>query len=320
MTRRRRVILQMTPLLDLLLVVIFAQFMDLQNTSRRMLRQEQTRSWRARGTSLRRLRREQDQRGLAEGLRDRAMASMKQITDQLAPLAAQKKKFQTEAEALARQNAALQTKVRGLTEENYELAKKIDEKVALHAQAVEKARQEAQRKAEAKARQEIASIGAVFREMLNVDDKYIKSALAGRSAAEISTIAGEFKTLRETQKTAAIIRHLRKAVEFRKRCDFWEFHIADDDSVRIKIRGKVIEPKLFFRNADDFTTQVLEIIRNQEDPKDMVLILHSYGNARWATRKAVRAGMANVVKFLDADWKRSRRLHLANMGYSQEAP
>ena len=40
MTKRRRVILQMTPLLDLLLVVIFAQYMDLQNTSRRMLRQE----------------------------------------------------------------------------------------------------------------------------------------------------------------------------------------------------------------------------------------------------------------------------------------
>ena len=320
MTKRRRVILQMTPLLDLLLVVIFAQYMDLQNTSRRMLRQEQVRSWLARGASLRRLRDELDQRQLAEGLRDRALSRMKQATDQLGPLAEQKRKFQTEAQALARQNAALQTKARGLAEENYELAKKLDEKVALHRQAVEKAREEARRKAEARAQRDLAAVGTVFREMLNVDDKYIKSALAGRTPGEIATIAGEFKRLKETQKTAAIIRHLRKAVEFRKRCDFWEFHIGADDSVRIKIRGKVVEAKLFFRNADDFTTQVLEIIRNQEDPKDMILVLHSYGNARWATRKTVRVGLANAVKFLDADWKRSRRLHVANMGYSAESP
>ena len=104
------------------------------------------------------------------------------------------------------------------------------------------------------------------------------------------------------------------------RCDFCEFHVEADDSVRIKILGKIVEAQLFFRNADDFTTQVLDLIKRQDDPKDMVLILHSYGKARWATRKTVRRGLANVVKFLDADWKRSRRLHVADMGYSAETP
>lgn len=320
MTVRRRVILQMTPLLDLLLVVIFAQYMDLQTTSRRTLRHEQIRSWVARGTSVRRLSAEQDQRALAESLRDRALDRMTEMTNQLGPLAERKKQLEAEAQKLARQNASLQEKARRLTEENYQLAKKLDEKVALHKKAVEKAREEARKKAEAKARQDLTAIGTIFREMLNVDEKHIRAALAGRSVGEIGAIAGEFKKLTETRKTAAIIRHLRKAVEFRKRCDFWEFHIAEDDSVRIKIRGKVVEPKLFFRNADDFTTQVLELIKSQEDPKDMILILHSYGNARWATRKTVRVGLANVVKLLDATWQRSRRMHVANMGYSAESP
>ena len=320
MTVRRRVILQMTPLLDLLLVVIFAQYMDLQTTSRRMLRQEQLRNWLARGASLRRLRDERDRRLSAEQLRARAMERVAAATAQLAPLADQKHRLQTETQKLASENADLRSQLKAARDKSYELAKELDEKMAMQMKAIEKAREEARQKAEAKARQDLAAIGTIFREMLNVDDKHIREALAGRPKAEIAAIADEFKQLKESKRTAAIIRHLRKSVEFRKRCDFWEFHIAEDDSVRIKIRGKLAEPRLFFKGADDFTTQVLDLIKSQEDPKDMILILHSYGNARWATRKAVRLGLTNVVKLLDAYWKSARRLHVANMGYSAEAP
>lgn len=317
---RRRVILQMTPLLDLLLVVIFAQYMDLQTVSRRMLRQEQVRSWQARTASVAMLRRERQSRRDAQSLREEALRQLEDVKDRLGPLVEAKKTLQARGEQLAKRNAALETEVRALRKENAQLLAKVDEDEAKRRAALEAAREAARRKAERKAQQDIQEIGGIFREMLNVDDKYIRSALAGRSVREIAAIADEFQKLKESKKAAAIVRHLRKAAEFRKRCDFWEFHISADDSVRIKIRGKVVEPKLFFRNADDFATQVFDLVQRQEDPKDMVLILYSYGNARWAARRAVRAGLANLVKLLDAKWKRSRRLHVSNLGYSAEAP
>ena len=50
---RRRIILQLTPLLDLLLVVIFAQYMDLQSVSRKMVRQAQRQRARVQEASAR---------------------------------------------------------------------------------------------------------------------------------------------------------------------------------------------------------------------------------------------------------------------------
>ena len=93
-----------------------------------------------------------------------------------------------------------------------------------------------------------------------------------------------------------------------------------DDSVRVKIRGKLVDPKMYFRDEGDFTSQLLELIKRQDDPKNLVLVLVSYAQVRYATRKMAFKGLNTVVSFLDSYWKSTRRLHVADLGYTSQAP
>lgn len=324
MTVRRRVILQMTPLLDLLLVVIFAQYMDMRNSSRNIvqrarhaslttLKRERSRSHDAVSEAQDRIDKERDLRKRAQAERDLVFAQSKVATTQLAPLAAKN-------EILKYKNARLQKDLEQLAKANVELAKKIKDDGAAERLAEMKRRREAERLALLKAQKDLDEIGRVVRDMFSMDEDVMKAALVGRPAGETAKILAELRTIRSGTKAAAMIHHLRKTVELRKRCDFWEFHIFPDNSVRIKIRGQVVEPKLFFQTLDDFTHQVLTLIKRQEDPKDLIIILVSYSDAQYGTISRVEKGLDKVMTILDTFWKRTRRLHVSNLGYTEKAP
>ena len=331
MTLRRRVILQMTPLLDLLLVVIFAQYMDMRNSSRNIVQQarhaslttlnrERSRTRDAVSDAQRLLDEQHRRRRQADALRDQALDQMKQMAEQFAPLARQNHQLGQENRRLANRGAQLEKDIDALAQTNEKLAKKLKDDEAAKQLAALKRRREAERLAMLKAKKDLDEIGKVVRDMFNMDAEVIRDTLAGRPASETAKILAELRALGGGTKASAMIRHLRKTVELRKRCDFWEFHILSDNSVRIKIRGQVVEPKLFFQTTDDFTTKIFALIKRQEDPKDLVIVLVSYSDAQYGTISRVEKGLDRVVTLLDAYWKRTRRLHVSNLGYTEKAP
>ena len=328
---RRRIILQLTPLLDLLLVVIFAQYMDLQSASRKMVRQAERQRQRVQVVSARQVEQERALREKtqaeadlrirdAQKLRDDAIAQMNAITKQFEPLARRNSELTRETQQLATQAKAMEKEIAELSKDNLALAKKLDDKLAQERIAAAKARKEAEARAMLKSKQDLDAIGKIVREMLNVDAAAMQETLSGRPAGETARVLDELQALRNAKNAAAIVRHLQKTVELKKRCDFWEIHLLADDSVRVKIRGKVVDPKMFFRDEGDFTSQLLELIKRQDDPKNLVLILVSYSQVRYATRKMAFKGLNTVVSFLDSYWKSTRRMHVADLGYTQETP
>lgn len=281
MKRRRRIILQLTSLLDLLLMVIFAQYIGLQEASRLLVSHEQAK------------RRQAEQaRADTELARGEAFDKLREIASALSV-----------SEQRSRDQAK---KLQELKAENLLLREK--------AGAVEEIEQ-ARRKAAA----DLQIVSELARDSLDVNAEAIRLALADVPPDDLARLLSELRQLKD-KGPGEIIQYLREAAEFRKRADIWELHVAADDSIRLRVKDRLLAEALFVTSQDDFLKQVLPLLRRQEEPKSLVIILVSWSDARLDTRSHVLAGLTQIVQILDAQWKKAKRIETAVMGFTKELP
>lgn len=246
MINYRRLSFQLTPLLDLMLIVMFAQFLDLRTAAH----QEVAR---------------------AETERQRSI-------DQVAVL---KERLDRSASA-TQQSERLDQELRQL-------------------------------------RLERDRVGALVRELFAAPDQEVSPRLRpgtsdapGLSAAEILKIRQRFQAL-GTARTDEAIGHLVTFEEMRKRCDVWELFL-DESGVCVLTFG---DRRIEFRGETraQFADRLYEAYKSLPQSKSLVIVLMSYGDARYGDRQAAFDALPDALERMRNDTSGRTRFEYAILGY-----
>lgn len=285
MISRRRLTFQLTPLLDLLLIVIFAQFMDTQETT----------------------------------------ARIEQQADQRVEQAAQK------TEQLSAQNEQAMRKITALSEEN---AKALRDNVRMEKQAseVEKNAREAIQQSEKiqlelteqlkLEREQRAQVGELVQELFQLPDSILDPLLDARvdpnSEQTKEKLAQLKKQLQELAgaRSEDVIKHFLTYDELTKRSDIWDLYLTENGMFRLKIGEQTTD----FRadTPDVFVDRVYSFYKTVPQPKSLVIILFSYGDAKASVRFAATQGLPLVAERMRADSNGRTRFEYAVMGFVPE--
>ena len=275
-------VFQLTALLDLLLVVLFAQYLETQEASNRAVRVETAR--RAQEKALR-LQAELD-RSETDKLRQAATTRMSELTDQIERLAAERDRLRYEV-AAARQQAG-----------------------TAEARSDEEQRQAAD---------QTAAIGKLFQQRLNIAPEALAGYLSGASAGERQKLLDAMQQLR-TGSAASVIHHLRATLEFRKLSSLWEIHVFDDNSVRIKVDDDEVVPRFHPTSASHFANRLIEAAKEKGEPRSLVVVLLTWSDADRRTRELVARGGQDAIANLRSAWGATKRIELSRLGYTPQAP
>ena len=267
MNRPRRLHMQLTPLLDLLLIVIFAQYMDVQ--------ERETLSLNEASQAI-----EQRNR-LAAGLSELQLVHQ-QTSDRLAQISAVAAQLQTNNAELSRQT--------------------------------EQTQEELQR---AVAQQQL--FGELVSELFGVPQQTVAEALtppganAPASSEQHQMLQEKFREL-SLQNAGRMIRHLLSYDEMRKRTDLWELHIEDTGWMTLRV-GK-LQRGFRVRTPDEFTEQLYAIYKSLPEPKSLVVIMLSWGEARGDVREAAIRGTPGRHRADAAELGRLDPLRVCHSGVS----
>lgn len=249
----RKLTSQLTPLLDLLLIVIFAQYLDVESTTRRETVQ-------------------------LEQSRDLLAAQLDEAVRQLV--------------AVRERMLALQDEVEIATGRS----------------------QEAER-----FRVQRDLIGELVAEMFRVPEAALAPLLQQRQAGgpgpSSSDLAAVRRQLQNLSGDAAdrVVDHLLTFGEMRKRIDIWELYLTDAGLLVLSIGDKRFQFRA--ESAEDVAARLFEAYKSLPEPKTMVLILLSYGDARFGPLKATLDGLPNALQQIRADTAGRSRFEFAVLGF-----
>ncbi len=283
---RRRMVVQLASLVDLLFVILFLQYMQLRVASQRQAVASQLqavgeRELRTRAEQAAKSAEEKEKSALA--VKETAMAQV----DKLVRLRDNNQRLNDEIKALNKQLAELREKTQDADKRIIEEEKRADAE-----------------------RQDLAKI---VQGMLGVD---IGPALKNAPQKDIGALKRQWEELEEAS-PGAIVQHLRKTAEMQKLCSIWEVHVNEDGTVRLRFGDApwTFRPK----NADDFAQQVYDKSKETGEPKSLVLVLETFGNAQLATRNNVKKGLKIAADLLKAQWP-GKRFEIAIPRFSAAPP
>ncbi|MCA9111252.1 MAG: hypothetical protein KDA52_14970 [Planctomycetaceae bacterium] len=267
MKGRRRLTMQLTPLLDLLLIVIFAQFMDVRERE---------------ATTV-------DEAKQAVELRFQAEA-------ELAELQA------THQQAVDALNQAAQL-VAQLRSQNQELEQNSDQLQSEVERAVAQQR----------------LLGELVSQLFHIPGDTIAEVLTPAEADQPAVTAEQRAFLEQQfrelsmQKAGRMIRHLLSYEEMRKRCDLWELHI--DETGWFSLKAGKEERGFRASTPTEFANRFYAIYKSLPEPKQLVVIMLSYGDARADVREAAIQGLPRVTERMRQDAGGTFRFEYAILGY-----
>lgn len=267
MKARRRLTMQLTPLLDLLLIVIFAQFMDVQERE---------------ATTV-------DEAKLAVEKRYQAEA-------ELADLRTSHEQAVGALKEAARMVSELRAENRQLTEQSSQLQTEVERAVTQQ-----------------------RLLGELVSQLFNVPDETIAEVLTpdganqpAASAKQRAFLEEQFREL-SMQKAGRMIRHLLSYDEMRKRCDLWELHI--DETGWFSLNAGKQERGFRADTPDEFANRLYSIYKSLPEPKQLVVIMLSYGDARADVREAAIQGLPRVTERMRQDAGGTFRFEYAILGF-----
>ena len=272
---------QLTPLLDLLLIVIFAQYMEVRHQAEA-------------ATAGAEAGRKAAERRLQQAVQ--SLSALHTASDaqraRLAELEQQKQSLQEGIDKL-RQNAAR------LEQRNIELEESLKQ-----------------------ARQQRDTVGRLLTELFRIPEGVLEEQLEPAAAGAPSRLPEEIAALKEKfralaqQRPHEAVKHLLTYEELRKRCDIWEIYIAENGMMRFTAGGRAFRFRA--ETAGQFATQVYDFYKTLPQPKSLVIILLSYGNAKALWRKAARDGLREAAARMRADRSGQTSFEYAVLGYRPE--
>lgn len=253
----RKLTFQLTPLLDLLLIVFFAQYLEV-----RMVEREESGRLQA------------AQRTLATHLDD-ALHQLMALQQQL-------------------------TELDELKSERQSLAQDVE-------------RVQAQRDL----------IGELVVELFRLPESAVESVVREKSAIGPGPTAAEMQQLKQQMQSLAedrgeeIVDHLLTFHELRKRCDIWDLHIQDDGQIVLTVGDQ--RQVLRAEQTEAFSSRLFDAYKALPQPKSLVLVLVSYGDARLGVRQAVLDGLPAALERIRADDEGRSRYDFAVLGFRPES-
>ncbi len=266
---RRRLVVQLASLVDLLFVILFLQYMQLRLLSHRQAVTEK---------ELR------TQAETAARDAETAARDAKGVTDQA-----------------VRNLDQLQNANRQLTEDLRNAEKQV--------QRLEGKNKEVIRLAEV----ELSFVAKSAQEMLGVD---LGPALKYASQSDVEGIKKLLGKLRSAD-PSAIVQYLRTTREIQKLCSVWDVHVSEDGAVRVRCgdTARTFRP----RDENDFAQQFVDTSKEAGEPKSLVVILQTFGDAQLAARECEEKGLERAKVLLKAEWP-TKRFALATPHFSAAAP
>ncbi len=267
MKARRRLTMQLTPLLDLLLIVIFAQFMDVQE-------REATTVDEAKQAVERRYQAEAELAEL-QATHEQAVGALNQATEIV---------------------GQLRTENRELVQNSEQLQSEVERAVAQQ-----------------------RLLGELVSQLFNVPDETIAEVLTPAGADQPAASAEQRTFLEEQfrelsmQRASRMIRHLLSYEEMRKRCDLWELHI--DETGWFNLKAGKQERGFRAATSTEFASRFYAIYKSLPEPKQLVVIMLSYGDARADVREAAIQGLPRVTERMRQDAGGSFRFEYAVLGF-----
>jgi len=287
MISRRRLTFQLTPLLDLLLIVIFAQFMDTQETTARIEQRAEQQVEQA----------EQKAEKYSE-LSNQALRKINTLSEQ--------------NERAVRD--AVQTK---------QAAVELDQRMRNMQQASEKQKQELSEQLKV-TREQRDLVGELVQELFQLPDSIIDPLLKSKADPESEKAKEEIERIKKQLQELAggkaedVVKHFLTYDELTKRSDIWELYLTENGVFRLKIGDQTTD----FRadSAETFVDRFFAIYKTVPQPKSLVIILFSYGDAKASTRFAATQGLPLISERMRADSSGRTRYEYAVMGFAPEKP
>ncbi len=285
MISRRRLTFQLTPLLDLLLIVIFAQFMDTQETTARIEQRAEQQVESA----------EENAKQLSQ---DRDKIMQKLVTASEREVQSQRNAIKAEKQAME-----VQKQVRAvnqiLTKENREKTEQLE-----------------------RVRKQRDRIAELIQELFHVPDQTIDPIIKSKtdpdsesSKADLARIKKHLQELADA-KAEDVVKHLLTYDELTKRSDIWELYLTENGVFRLTTGDQITE----FR-ADStlsFVDRFYAIYKTVPQPKSLVIILFSYGDAKASVRFAATQGLPLISERMRADSNGRTRYEYAVIGFAPE--
>lgn len=275
MTPPRKMSFQLTPLLDLLLIVLFAQFLDVRGESR-----------------------EAEERYEAEAVAAKAAADSE--------LVAGRRELAAAREELAAARSALAERRDSLAAEEADLETAKAFLAADRAELVAAAGRAASRMAK------LFDIpGAVAREAFKVKDPPAVPA----NASDAARLRDRLEKLAE-RAGRSVVEHVLTYDELLKRADVWRVRVADDG--RITFAAGETETTFRAATVDAFVNEATDAYRTLPEPKGLVIVTLSYGDARADVREAAVEGLDRWLEKLRDERLGRTQFAPAILGYVPE--
>lgn len=282
MISRRRLTFQLTPLLDLLLIVIFAQFMDTQETTARIEDRAE--------------RQVQEAEQKTEKLMTEGMLADKKIKE-LSELNIQAKRDAAKTRDTAVEMQKRMQAMQQLSEkENRELSEQVD-----------------------RVREQRDRVAEIVQQLFQIPDLIIDPILKSKVDPDSETSQTELERIKKQLQALAgakaedVVRHFLTYDELTKRSDIWELYLAENGVFRVKIGKQTTE----FRadSIQDFVDRFYAIYKTVPQPKSLVIILFSYGDAKASVRFAATQGLPLIAERMRADSSGRTRYEYAVIGF-----
>jgi hypothetical protein len=248
MISRRRLALQLTPLLDLMLIVMFSQY--LENRNRSVVAEEEL------------------------------QAEREQLMRQRAEL---EQEFQQQQ---GRLQEAWESRVRSLSSQHTAVAELLSTTLNLPEQAI----------------REVTALRAAGR----TDD-----------AARLQAATDRLQT-QMPLKGAELFRFLLQVDEMQKHVSLWEVHVEENG--KAQIRDGQRSATIDYGTEEEFATRLFEAGKTFGDPRNLVLVLLTWGDAQLGARQKATRGIPRLLELLRRDSAGIRWYDFSVIGYRPEGP
>ena len=275
MISSKRLALQLTPLLDLLLIVIFAQYLEIEQTADQI--QQQTAAQQAQSQFA--LRQTMDQLEFTRQVLDATQQQRSQAERKLEELRTLRQSEQATAET---ENQELTTRLQDVSRQRDRILQIV--------------------------RQLYASSSEELRKML--DQLATGSNIPSPVSPEQIQAMAEQVASAEPRELATF---LMAYEEIRKRCDLWELHL--DPQGLVHVFDGTNRHKFRVGTAEDFQRQLFDLYKSLPQTKGLVILLVSYGEVRADMRQNVLLSLPAVTERMRADAAGRTRFEYAILGY-----
>lgn len=244
MMTRRRLTLQLTPLLDLLLIVMFSQYIE--NRHRNDMAQQELESER---TAL-------------------------------------KSELQKVQDEVRQRRADLDERFNSIIEQHHQVGSLLAESLNLP--------------------------GAAMAEVLK-----LRTAGATDDAARLEEASGRLRTMMDGR-GEEVFRFFLKVDEMQKHVSIWEVHIQQNGQAMITDGDQSFAAD--FATEPEFASRMFEHSKSFADPRTLVILLLTWGDAEGGKRARATDGMSTLTELLRKDAQSTRWFDFSIVGFRANGP